>query len=87
MFNAARHSMPPVEYVSTVSSVFKDRSALLFGALASALAAAASAFRTEFWPLYAVAALLVLVGILRYLMMSAFWKANVQSNDVEAAAH
>lgn len=87
MFNAARHSMPPVEYVSTVSSVFKDRSALLFGALASALAAAASAFRTEFWPLYVVAALLVLVGILRYVMMSAFWKANVQSNDVEAAAY
>lgn len=86
MFNSARHSMPPVEYVSTVSSVFKDRVALLFGALASALAAGASAYRTDMGLLYLVVFLFVVVGLARYWLMGAFWKTNISSDDVETAA-
>lgn len=87
MFNAARHIMPPVEYVSTVSSVFKDRSALLFGGFSSALAAGVSGYRTEFWPLYVVAGLFMAVSLMRYAIMSAFWRANIQVDDVDAAVY
>jgi diguanylate cyclase (GGDEF)-like protein len=87
MFNSARHSMPTVEYVSTVSSVFKDRSALLFGGFTSGLAAAVSAYKTDFWGLYVVAGLFIVVGLARYAMMSAFWKANIGADDIEGAAH
>lgn len=86
MFNSARHSLPPVEYVSTVSSVFKDRVALLFGALASALAAGASAYRTDMGLLYLVVFLFIIVGLARYGLMGAFWKTNIGPEDVEVAA-
>lgn len=86
MFNSARHNMPPVEYVSTVSSVFKDRVALLFGALASALAAGVSAYRTDLAVLYAVVFFFIIVGLARFMLMGAFWKNGIEADDVETAA-
>ena len=38
--------MPPLDYVQAVKSVFKDRRAAMFGAIASAVAAGAAGFKT-----------------------------------------
>jgi diguanylate cyclase (GGDEF)-like protein len=84
---SARKTMPPLDYVSIIRSVYGDRQTLLFGAFASAAVAAVSGFEAQAPQLYAVAAAIVVVGVLRYLNMQAFWRANIGNDDAEAAEH
>ncbi|GHA24053.1 diguanylate cyclase [Devosia pacifica] len=85
MLTSARKTMPAIDYVSIVRSVYGDRRALLFGALASASAAAVSAYRAQSIALTVVAVAFVLVGVARYLNMVAFWKAAIEDEDDAAA--
>lgn len=79
--------MPALDYVSIVRSVYGDRRALLFGAFASAFAAALSAYRAQSLALLGVAIAFVVVGALRYLNMRAFWLADIDGDDANAAEH
>ncbi len=87
MFTPARKSMPALDYVSIVRSVYADRHALLFGALASAVAAATTAYRNQSLALYAVAAAFVIVGLIRYINMVAFWRAPIAFDDADGAEY
>ncbi|MDB5562655.1 MAG: diguanylate cyclase [Hyphomicrobiales bacterium] len=86
MFTAARKSMPAIDYVSIVRSVYKDRRGMVFGTLASALGAGAAAYKTDSLVLYGVAAVFVLVTIFRYADMTQFNVSNLEATDVETAA-
>jgi len=79
--------MPALDYVSIVRSVYGDRGAMLAGAFASGLTAALTAWRSQSLPLYAVAIAIVVLGIVRYLNMRAFWRAAIDNDDVMAAQH
>jgi len=79
--------MPALDYVSIVRSVYGDRGAMLAGAFASGLTAALTAWRSQSLPLYAVALAIVVLGIVRYLNMRAFWRAAIDNDDVMAAQH
>ena len=86
MFEAARKSMPAIDYVSIVRSVYKDRRAMVLGALTCVIGAGASAIRTGSPVLAAIAMGFVLITIFRYIAMTAFLKADIGPTDVEAAA-
>lgn len=77
--------MPAIDYVSIIRSVYGDRRAMLAGAFASAFAAGLSAYRTQSIALYLVALLFVVIGIARYLNMTAFWRAAIDNDDADAA--
>jgi diguanylate cyclase (GGDEF)-like protein len=77
--------MPPLDYVSIIRSVYADRQTLLFGAFASAAVAAVSAVAASAPVLLWVAVTIAVVGVLRYLNMEAFWRANIGEDDAEAA--
>ena len=62
--------MPPVDYVSIVKSVYKDRRAMMLGALCCLIGTGASAFKTQSPILWAIAAGFVLVAIYRYIDMT-----------------
>jgi len=79
--------MPALDYVSIVRSVYGDRVAMLAGAFASGLTAALTAWRSQSLPLYAVALAIIVLGIVRYLNMRAFWRAAIDNDDVMAAQH
>jgi diguanylate cyclase (GGDEF)-like protein len=85
MFEPASKSMPAIDYVSIVTSVYKDRRAMILGALACAIGAGACAFKTNSVSLYAIAAAFVLIGILRFISMTRFLKQNIGPTDVAAA--
>jgi diguanylate cyclase (GGDEF)-like protein len=87
MFTPARKSMPAIDYVSIVRSVYKDRRGMIFGTMASAIGATACAVKTNSLVLYAIAALLILVGVLRYINMMEFEKANIAIDDVDGASY
>ena len=77
--------MPAIDYVSIVRSVYGDRRALIFGAVASAITAGLSALTTQSLPLLLVTIAFVLVGCVRYFINEAFWKAGIGNEDTEAA--
>ena len=85
VLTSARKTMPALDYVSIIRSVYGDRRALLFGAFASAVVAAISAFKAEAPILLAVAAVILLVGVIRFLNMQAFWQAGIGDDDVAGA--
>ena len=85
VFSRARKAMPAIDYVSVVRSVYEDKRALLFGAFASALAAGATAYKTQSMALWIITLGFAVVGIGRYYNMLAFWRAGVASDDVDAA--
>lgn len=87
MFNSVKHSLPAVDYVSIVRSVYGDRKALFFGALAGFIAASLSAYKTHSIALMVVAILIVVAGAMRYWNMMAFWSANVSHDDADAAEY
>ncbi|WDR04421.1 EAL domain-containing protein [Devosia rhodophyticola] len=87
MLTSARKSLPTLDYVSIVRSVYGDRRALLFGAFASAAAAGLSAYRSQSFALFLIAVAFVAVGFIRYHNMRAFWRAAIDSEDVEAAEY
>ena len=85
MFEPASKSMPAIDYVSIVTSVYKDRRAMILGALACAIGAGAGAYKTNSLSLYAIAAAFILIGIFRFMSMTRFLKANIGPTDVQAA--
>ncbi|MEO5805295.1 EAL domain-containing protein [Devosia sp.] len=85
VLTSARKSMPTLEYVSMVRSVYGDRRAMLAGTFASSLTALLTAFKTGSALLYLVTAGFLLIGLLRYVDMRAFWRAAIDSDDADAA--
>ena len=78
--------MPAIDYVSIVKSVYKDRRAMVMGALACVLGVALTAFKTGSPVLWGIAAGFVLVTAYRYVDMTLFARAKVGPTDVEAAS-
>ncbi|ODT70235.1 MAG: hypothetical protein ABS75_14115 [Pelagibacterium sp. SCN 63-23] len=60
---------------------------MLLGAFASAAVAAISAFKADAPMLWGVAAALLIVGLIRFYNMNAFWRAGIGDDDAEAAEH
>jgi diguanylate cyclase (GGDEF)-like protein len=85
MFEPASKSMPAIDYVSMVRSVYGDRRATLMATLSSAIAAGAAAFKTGHWALWAVTAVFLLIGIGRFITITKFIEAKVGPTDVPAA--
>jgi diguanylate cyclase (GGDEF)-like protein len=85
MFEPASKSMPAIDYVSIVSSVYKDRRAMILGALACAIGAGAGAFKTGAISLWVIAAAFILIGIFRFMSMTRFQRAKIGPTDVPAA--
>ncbi len=77
--------MPALDYVSIIRSVYSDRRQMLLGAFASAAMAAISAFKADAPILWGVAAALLIVGLIRFHNMNAFWRAGIGDDDAEAA--
>jgi diguanylate cyclase (GGDEF)-like protein len=78
--------MPAIDYVSIVKSVYKDRRAMVMGALACTVGVALTAYKTGSPVLWLIAAGFVLVTIYRYVDMTLFARANIGPTDVDAAA-
>ncbi|MCD7058330.1 putative bifunctional diguanylate cyclase/phosphodiesterase [Pelagibacterium xiamenense] len=82
-----RKSLPALDYVSIVASLYKDRRGMLLGTLASAVGAAACAFKAGSPILYFHAALLLALVIARDYNIRAFHKAQFAPDDVDAAEY
>jgi diguanylate cyclase (GGDEF)-like protein len=87
VLTSARKSMPTIDYVSIIRSVYGDRRAMLAAAFATALTAGLSAYRSQSLPLLAIALAFVGMGMLRYYDSRSFWRAAIDSDDAEAAEH
>ena len=86
MFTSARKSMPAIDYVSIVKSVYTDRRAMVMGALACVLGAAVCAIKSGHPLFWGIAAGFVLITAYRFVDMTRFREANIGASDVEAAA-
>ncbi|MBE0579500.1 EAL domain-containing protein [Devosia sp.] len=71
--------------MSVLRSVYGDRRAMLAGSAASAITAWLTAYKTDSLALYLVTAAFIVIGLVRYLNMRAFWHASVEDEDAEAA--
>ena len=87
MFHSARTTMPALDYVSIIRSVYTDRRAMLAGVFASAVAAGMGAAKTGSLPLALITLAFMAIGIIRYFDMRAFWKADIEPDDAVAAEH
>jgi hypothetical protein len=87
MFEPAHRSLPPVDYVSMIRSLYADRGVMMLGALASALTAATAGIEADNIVLLAVAAAFIVVGIARNLDMATFAKSHIDDEDVPTARH
>jgi len=87
VLSPARKTMPAIDYVSTVKSVYTDRRAMVMGAVAAVLGVAATAIKTQSPLIWAITGGFVLVTVYRYFDMTAFIRAKVGPTDVDAAAH
>ncbi len=85
MFQAASKSMPAIDYVSTVKSVYKDRRAMVVATLACAIGCGASAMKTGSWMLWAITVSFVIIAGLRFLQMTQFRRLNIGPTDVKTA--
>ncbi|NGP16657.1 diguanylate cyclase domain-containing protein [Devosia aurantiaca] len=85
MLTSARKTMPHLDYVSIIRSVYADGNTMLAGSLASAFAALLTAYQAKSLPLVVVSMLFVLVGLVRFFNMRAFWNAKIGNEDAEAA--
>lgn len=83
---SAAKSMPPVDYVSIVKSVYADRRAMVLGALCCLIGTGASAVKTQSPVLWAITAAFILVAAYRYLDMTRFAREDIGPTDVEAAS-
>lgn len=86
MFEAAQRSLPPVDYVSMIRSLYADRRVMMLGALSSALVAAVAGLEAGSWVTLGVAATFVLVGIARNIDMRSFERAKLADDDVAGAS-
>ncbi|MDC9822205.1 EAL domain-containing protein [Devosia sp. ZB163] len=85
MFEPAHKSLPPVDYVSMIRSLYADRRVMILGALSSGLVAAVAGVESGSWVLLAVALGFILVGIARDFDMRAFEHAQLDDDDVATA--
>lgn len=75
--------MPANDYVSVVRSVYKDRVAMLFGTVATAVGAGATAIQANALFLFAYAAAFLLLAFVRNREALAFEAAGLTSEDIE----
>lgn len=87
VFTSARKTMPALDYVSIIRSVYNDRRAMLAAALGTALAAGLSAYKSQSLPLAVVAVAMIVLGVLRFMDALAFERAAIASDDAERAEH
>jgi len=85
MFEPAHRTMPAVDYVSMIRSLYADRGSMLLGAFGSAVAAAASGLKAGSPALGVIAALFVVVALLRNMDMRAFDAVEIADDDVDTA--
>jgi len=86
MFTPARKSMPAIDYVSIVSSVYNDRRAMVVGAFACVLCTCVTSYLTGSLIFYAIAAGFAVSATFRYIDMTRFKNAHIGQTDVDAAA-
>ena len=86
MFEAAQRSLPPVDYVSMIRSLYADRRSQLLGALGSAVAVSFTWLESQSPVLLAIAIGFVLVGFARHFDMKAFEANPFDDDDVGAAS-
>ncbi|NOZ31619.1 MAG: EAL domain-containing protein [Alphaproteobacteria bacterium] len=86
MFFSTRKSLPAIDYVSIVRSLYDDKRTMILGALATVVATSAGAYKTGSLALWALAAGFLLVGIARWLDMSVFERSNLAADDDEGAS-
>ncbi|MDB5538302.1 MAG: hypothetical protein JWQ89_29, partial [Devosia sp.] len=85
MFEPAHKSLPPVDYVSMIRSLYADRRVMMLGALSSAVVLVVAGIESHSVVLFALAVVFVMVGVARDLDMRAFEKAGLADDDVAAA--
>jgi hypothetical protein len=85
MFEAAHKTLPPLDYVSMIRSLYADPRVMMLGAIASALAAFVAAIEAQSVPMLLIAVAIILVGVARLFDMRAFARAGIADDDVEAA--
>ena len=87
VLTSARKSMPTIDYVSIIRSVYGDRRAMLAAACGTSLVAGLSAYKSQSLPLLVIAVALLLIGVYRYIDISNFMRAAIDSDDGEIAEH
>jgi diguanylate cyclase (GGDEF)-like protein len=85
MFEPAHRTLPPVDYVSMIRSLYAERRVMMLGSLASALAAALAGAEAGNMVLIGIAAAFVLLGVVRHLDMVAFSRLQFADDDVQVA--
>jgi len=85
MFEAAQRSLPPVDYVSMIRSLYADRRSQMLGALGSAVAVTLTWLESQSPILLLIAVGFILVGIARHLDMKAFEASPFADDDVATA--
>lgn len=80
-------SLPALDYVSIVTSFYKDRRGMLLGTLASAIGAAAGAYKAGSLLLLVHTGLLLLLVVARDINMRGFAKARIAPDDIAGAQH
>jgi diguanylate cyclase (GGDEF)-like protein len=86
MFTPARKSMPAIDYVSIVRSVYNDRRAMVVGALACMMCTMVTAYVTGSVIFVVITAGFGISGIFRFVDMTRFKGAHIGPTDVDAAA-
>lgn len=85
MFEPAHKSLPPVDYVSMIRSLYADRRVMMLGALSSALVAGVAGIEADSLVLLAVAVGFAIVGVVRNLDMKTFERTTFDDHDVQTA--
>jgi len=85
MFEPAHKSLPPLDYVSMIRSLYADRRVMMLGALSSALVAAVAAFESHSWVLGVVSLAFAIVGVVRDFDMRTFERSTMADDDVATA--
>jgi diguanylate cyclase (GGDEF)-like protein len=86
MFFSTRQSLPAIDYVSIVRSLYDDKRTMMLGALATVVAVSAGAYKTGSLALWALGAAFLLVGIARWIDMTMFERDDLAADDDEGAA-
>lgn len=87
MLHSARNKMPAIDYVSIVSSLFKDKVALSVGTLVAAVGSTVAGFSAEAPVLYVFSGLFVLMAIWRSWQADRFKAQNLESEDAVSAEY
>ena len=85
MFQSARSKMPSLDYVSVISSLFRDRLALSLGTGAAAAAAVFAGLSSGAVIHFVFAGLFVLLAVWRYQQARAFNAEGLQAEDCQRA--